>query len=292
MMSSLKLKQAWLAIRPKTLTLALAPLLVATALAWSETAHLQWALIVAIAISALCLQIGTNLYNDAVDFERGTDTANRIGFARAGAEGWFSANQLKKSALFFFIFFWLPASYLIWVGGWLTVLAGVLSIMAGYGYTGGSRPIAYTPLGELTVFVFFGVIATVGFYYLQTLHFSVSAFCLGSALGFFASAVLLVNNYRDVDTDKQANRVTLAIYLGRPRSRWLYAGLLLVPFLSPFLLPTLTVLVWLSLPWAVFLIRRIFIEPIGANLNDLLSSTAKLQSVYGLLMSAGLIFSG
>ncbi|MCP4374854.1 MAG: 1,4-dihydroxy-2-naphthoate octaprenyltransferase [bacterium] len=280
---------AWLAIRPKTLTMALAPLLAATALAWSETGEVKPVLILMTAVAALLVQIGTNLHNDAADFERGTDTEDRVGPRRAAAEGWFSARQLKITALSCFALCWIPVAYLIWVGGWPILVAGILSMLAGYGYTAGPCPISTTPLGELTVFLFFGLVATVSFHYVQTLHIAATALGLGAALGLHAAAVLLVNNYRDLEVDRASGRFTLVHFLGRARVRWLYAGMVLMPFLLPLWMPGHTAMVLLLLPPALFLTRRLFVEPVGSNLNSLLAATAGLQFLFCILASIALV---
>ncbi|SEH05552.1 1,4-dihydroxy-2-naphthoate octaprenyltransferase [Candidatus Venteria ishoeyi] len=283
------LNYAWLMIRPKTLTLAITPLLVATSIAWSDTGQLKGGVILALALAALLIQIATNIHNDAADFERGTDSAARIGPARAAVQGWFSAHQIKNAARFCFAAFWLPMTYLVWIGGWLFIPMALFTVFVAYSYTGGPRPISNTPFGEVTVFSFFGLIATGSFYYLQTSQLSVDIVWSGAALGFFAAAVLLVNNYRDLETDQDSGRLTLVYYLGRKYSRWLYSALLLLPFSVPALLPVETVIIMLLLPMALYLIRRLFIEPVGPNLNSLLASTGKLQLLYGLLMGIAYI---
>ncbi len=280
---------AWLAIRPKTLTMAIAPLIAAAALAWSETGELHWGLMIAIAAAALLVQIGTNLHNDAADFERGGDTPARIGPERAASQGWFSARQLKSAAFACFTLCWIPTGYLVWVGGWPILLAGILSVLAGYGYTAGPRPISTTPLGELTVILFFGLVTTVGFHYVLSGGFGAAAFWLGGALGLLAAAVLLVNNYRDMEQDRAAGRFTLPHLLGRTRARWAYAAMVLTPFLLPLMGPPETALVLALIPVAVYLIRRLFREPVGPNLNSLLAATAKLQLLFSITVSFGYV---
>jgi 1,4-dihydroxy-2-naphthoate octaprenyltransferase len=285
---SKKLLQIWLVIRPKTLTMALTPLLAASALAFGNGVELRVGVILAIAVAALLVQIGTNLYNDARDFEKGTDRASRIGPRRAASEGWFTASQLKHAAFFCFLLCWIPTAYLIWIGGWPIFFAALLSVLAGYAYSGGPFPISATPLGEVTAFIFFGLVTTGGFYYLHTGQIAADALWMGAALGLFSAATLLVNNYRDLESDRASGRATLAIRIGRPRARLLYVGLLLLPFPLLLLLPGYMLVALLSLPMALHLIRRIYRETVGPNLNSLLASTAKLQVIFCLLACAGL----
>ncbi len=284
----------FLAIRPKTLGISVAPVVVGTSIAWTETAQIHWlpALTALAALAAtLLIQIGTNLHNDAKDFERGADTGERLGPARATAQGWFSAAKVKRAAHGCFGLAFLAGIYLALVGGWPIVIIGLLSLAAGYAYTGSPWPIAYTPFGELFVFLFFGLAAVMGSYYLQTLHFSLDAFLPASAIGLLAAAILLVNNYRDLETDEKAGKLTLTHYLGRRGGHALYGLLLLLPFLLPSVLmiggPE-SWLILLLLPHALMLWRRFVSQAPGPSFNRLLADTAKLQLAYGVLLSIGL----
>ena len=287
--------QIWLlAIRPRTLSISLVPVMVGSALAWAETQLFAWLTLLATLVGALLIQIGTNLHNDAADFERGADTTQRLGPRRVSAEGWLQPGHVRRAAHLSFSGAFLAGLYLVWLGGWPIVLLGLLSLTAAYAYTGGPRPVAYTPLGELFVFVFFGLVAVSGSFYLQTHQWSWNALLLGAAVGLPAAAVLLINNYRDLDTDRHAGKHTLAVLLGRPAIRYLYAALLL---LAPFTtLPLLTqdlggvmlVLPWLSLIAAFFLIRRLWYTRIDKRLNRLLAQTAQWQLLFGTLLSMAL----
>ena len=285
--------KAWLlAIRPKTLGISVVPVLVGSALAWADQANLQWLPALAALFAAILIQIGTNLHNDAADFERGADTADRLGPPRATAEGWFSAGQVKQAALASFCAAFLIGIYLVWIGGWPIVAIGLLSLLAGYAYTGGPRPIAYSATGELFVFIFFGLLAVCGSYYLQTGRVTLDSVLCAIAIGMPAAAVLLVNNYRDLETDRQANKLTLTHYLGRERARQLYVLLLLLPFALPVAFNHQrdgSWLVVLALPFALWLLQRFFRETPGPGFNTLLANTAKLQLLFGALLSIGLI---
>ncbi len=280
---------AWLlAIRPKTLTLAASPVLAGSALAWAQQNSLNWPVFLNCLLAAMAIQVGTNLYNDAADHERGADGPERLGPSRATAQGWLRAAEVKQGAAVAFSFALLLGIYLAGVGGWPILLLGLFSIACGYAYTGGPLPIAYSPSGELFVFLFFGLTATAGSHYLQTLGFNTDALALGAALGCMAAAVLLINNYRDLDTDRRAGKLTLSHRLQRSGSRRLYVLLLLAPHLLPLWLPQGWP-IWLSLPLAIWLIRRLHRLPIGPGLNGLLAATAGLQLVYTLLFCIGLL---
>jgi len=239
----------------------------------------------------MLIQIGTNLHNDAADYERGADTPERLGPARASAQGWFTSSQVKRAAHICFGFAFCIGIYLATVGGWLIVVIGLLSLAAGYAYTGGPKPIAYSATGELFVFMFFGLIAVMGSYYLQTIHLSLNAFYCACALGLLAAAVLLVNNFRDLDTDAKAQKLTLTHYLGKDKSRITFSLLLLIPFLLPLLLTDVGTTVWLVLillPLALSLLRNYIRENPGPIFNTYLANTARLQLAYSALLSIGL----
>lgn len=288
--------RTWLlTARPKTLSLSLTPVMVGSALAWAEQNTLNGSVLVTIILSALCIQIGTNLHNDAADFERGADTPDRLGPQRATAQGWLSASQVKRAALMSFSLAFLLGIYLVMIGGWPIVWLGLLSLAAGYAYTGGPKPIAYSPLGECFVFLFFGLAAVGGTYYLHTHSLNVYAGLCASAIGLLAAAVLVVNNYRDRDTDMRSGKHTLAVLMGRQATRWLYALLIASPFLILLPLYSLSslgsLLPWLSLPLGIYLIHQLFRAPIDSGLNRLLAGTAQYQLLFGILLSLALLLS-
>jgi 1,4-dihydroxy-2-naphthoate octaprenyltransferase len=281
--------RAWfLACRPKTLSVSLSPVLVGTAVAWHDTGTLLWLPLLAAALGAACIQIGTNLFNDVGDFLRGTDTPERLGPKRATAEGWLSPGMVKAGAWFSFALAFACGVYLVAHGGWPIVVIGLASLAAGWAYTGGPRPIAYGPLGEVFVFVFFGLVAVGGSYYLQTLHLAPAALIAGTLVGIHAAAVITVNNYRDLDGDARNAKNTLAVRLGRPATRRLYAGEMLAPyalllFLAPLGWPAALPL--LSLPLALHLIRRFYREAPGPVFNAILAASAGLQLAFALLLT-------
>lgn len=284
----------WLAARPKTLSLAVVPVIVGSVLAWAETGALAWPAMAAALLAAALIQVGTNLHNDAADFMRGADGPDRLGPQRAAATGWLSVRQVLAGAYAAFGGAFLLGVYLAWVGGWPIVAVGLLALAAGLAYTGGPRPIAYTSLGELFVFLFFGVVAVAGSYYLQTGRVTPAALLLGCALGGFAAAVLVVNNYRDLEADRRADKHTLAGLLGPAATKALYAALVSLPF--PLLLaPPVRVLLggagWAvaaALPAALYLAYRFARTRPGPAFNRLLARTAQLQLLFGTLVCLGL----
>jgi 1,4-dihydroxy-2-naphthoate octaprenyltransferase len=285
---------AWfLACRPKTLSVSLSPVLVGTAAAWHDSGALLWLPLLAATLGAAFIQIGTNLFNDVGDFLRGTDTPDRLGPKRATAEGWLSVDRVKTGAWLAFALAFLCGIYLVWHGGWPIVIIGLASLTAGWAYTGGPAPIAYRPLGEIFVWVFFGLIAVGGSYYLQTLNLSSLALIVASLVGLHAAAVITVNNYRDLDGDAKNGKNTLAVTFGRPATQRIYRAEILTPYLLlPLLTPQLgwlAALPLLSLPLALRLIRRFQHESPGPVFNNILAATAGLQLFYALLLTLSLI---
>jgi 1,4-dihydroxy-2-naphthoate polyprenyltransferase len=275
--------------RPKTLLLAVSPVLTGIGLALVQTGGIAPVTAVLTLAAAVAIQIGTNLHNDASDFERGTDTAQRIGPARATAQGWFSAAQVKRAAHLAFGIAFLIGLVLVVRGGWPIFAIGIASLAAGYAYTGGPRPIAYGPFGELYVLLFFGIAALGGTYYLQTLAFGWTPLLAGVALGMPAAAVLLINNYRDLDTDRVAGRRTLCHYLGRSHARPLYAIMLLapVPILTLLFGPAASWPVVAVVPFAGVLIAKLYGGATGIALNPLLGLTALYQASLAMLLLLG-----
>ncbi|EXJ15586.1 1,4-dihydroxy-2-naphthoate polyprenyltransferase [Imhoffiella purpurea] len=282
----------WIAAaRPKTLPLTVTPVVAGIALAVAETGSLSPWIALCTLLGAVAIQIGTNLYNDASDFERGTDTEDRVGPARATAQGWFSARQVKMAAHLMFALAFLLGLVLLMHGGWPILAVGLASLVAGYAYTGGPRPIAYGPYGEIFVLIFFGLAAVGGTYYLQTLDFGRTPLLAGFALGLPAAAVLLVNNYRDLETDRAGGRRTLCHYLERPRARLLYTAFLLlpIPILLTAGLPGAGWPLLAALPLAAILSAKLFRGASGEALNVQLAQTALYQGALVVLMIIGFL---
>jgi 1,4-dihydroxy-2-naphthoate octaprenyltransferase len=280
----------WLGARPRTLTMAATPVIVGTALAWAEGAEPAWLAAFLALLVALLIQIGTNLHNDAADFERGNDTDERIGPPRVTAAGWATPQAVKLAAMIAFAGAFAAGIYLVTVGGWPILAIGLTSMVAGWAYSGGPRPISYTAAGELFVLTFFGVIATAGSHYLQSGHLSGMAILAGLAVGGPAAAVLLVNNYRDLAGDMAVGRRTLAALLGDRSSQRAYRVLVLLPFVLLGIIAAFhsgALLALLALPGALSLSRRLPAAGDAAGLNGLLAGTAKIQLLFGLLLAIG-----
>lgn len=285
-----------LAARLRTLPVGLAPVLVGTALAGAEGEFHPLRFVAAV-LGALFIQVGANLSNDYSDARRGADTEDRLGPVRVTAGGLVPPRQVLIATYVTFGFAVVCGAYLIAVAGWQLLLVGVASIIAGVLYTGGPRPYGYDGLGELFVFLFFGVVAVAGSYFVQTEALEWEAFALAAPVGLLASAVLVVNNYRDMDTDRRAGKRTLAVRLGRDRTRVLFAAMvygsyLLTPAtwlfgeLGPWvLLPLLT------LPLAAPVVRIVRNRTDGPTLNEALAKTGMLELLFCVLLSAGVLLS-
>lgn len=280
--------QAWLlATRPKTLGIAVIPVVVGSVLALAQTGTLYWLPALAAGLVAILIQIGVNLHNDAADHANGVDTAQRLGPLRVTAAGLLMARQVMQGVKFCFLFAFCLGVYLVAVGGWVILAAGLLSLVAGAAYSGGKYPISRSPFGELFVFVFFGLVATVGSYYLQTLQVDGKVVLAGCILGLPAAAVLVVNNTRDRESDQQAGRRTLAVLMGEGFSRVEYSRLLLWPFVIVAASGLGAYLPLLTLPWALYLLRAFYRVRQAAAFNPLLPLTAQFQGVLGLLLAVG-----
>jgi 1,4-dihydroxy-2-naphthoate polyprenyltransferase len=287
----------WLmAARPRTLPAAVAPVLVGTALAATEGTFRPLSFLAAL-IGAVFIQIGTNLSNDYSDARRGADTEDRLGPVRVTAGGLVPPRQVLVATWIAFGLAVLAGTYLIATAGWELLLVGAASILAGVLYTGGPRPYGYEGLGEVFVFLFFGVVAVAGSYYAQREHLAWEAFVLAVPVGLIASAILVVNNTRDLETDRRAGKRTLAVRLGRERARVLYVAMVAGAFVTaqaPWLLGSLTgwlLLSWAAAPLAASTARIVRTHTDGPALNGALARTGMLQLLFCVLLSAGLLAS-
>ena len=287
----------WLmAARPRTLPAAIAPVLVGTALA--GFAHVFYPLRFAAALlGALFIQVGTNLSNDYSDARRGADAEDRLGPVRVTAGGLVPPRQVLIATYVSFGLAVLFGIYLIAVAGWELLLVGAASILAGVAYTGGPKPYGYEGLGEVFVFLFFGVVAVVGSFFVQVESLHWEAFALAVPVGLLAAGILVVNNVRDIDSDRRAGKRTLAVKLGRERTRVLYATVvylayLLTPVTWLFGPTTAWVLLpWLTLPLAAAVVRLVRTRTDGPSLNGALARSGMLQLAFCILLSAGLLLS-
>jgi 1,4-dihydroxy-2-naphthoate polyprenyltransferase len=289
----------WLmAARPRTLPAAVAPVLVGTALAATEDTFRPLTFVAAM-LGAVFIQIGTNLSNDYSDARRGADTEDRLGPVRVTAGGLVPPRQVLVATYVAFGLAVLAGAYLIATAGWELLLVGAASILAGVLYTGGPRPYGYEGLGEVFVFLFFGLVAVTGSYFAQVERLTWEAFVLAVPVGLLASAILVVNNVRDLETDRRAGKRTLAVRLGRPRARTLYATMVYAAFALaplPWLLGSDELSAWLALPLpalplAVPVVRTVRRRTDGPSLNGALARTGMLQLVFCTLLSAGILAS-
>jgi 1,4-dihydroxy-2-naphthoate octaprenyltransferase len=287
----------WLiAARPRTLPAAVSPVLVGTALAGSEDVFRPLAFAAALTGSVF-IQIGTNLSNDYSDARRGADTEDRLGPVRVTAGGLMPPRKVLIGTYVAFGVAVAAGAYLAAVAGWELLAVGAASILAGVLYTGGPRPYGYEGLGELFVFLFFGVVAVTGSYFVQTEELRWEAFALAVPVGLLSAAILVVNNVRDIETDRRAGKRTLAVKLGRHRAVRLFAAMLALAFASPvavWLLGGLSAWVLLALaplPLAPPLVRTVAARTDGPALNGALARTGMLLAVFSLLLSVGVLLS-
>ncbi len=286
-----------MAARVRTLPAAGSPVLVGTSLALGA-GHFRPLAFVAALLGAIFIQVGTNLSNDYSDARRGADTEDRLGPVRVTAGGLVPPSQVLIATYVTFGLAVACGIYLIAVAGWELLAVGAASILAGVLYTGGPRPYGYEGLGEIFVFLFFGIVAVTGSYFVQVQELPWQAFVCAVPVGLLASAILVVNNVRDLETDRRAGKRTLAVRLGRPRTRALYAGMVGVAFLTaplPWVLGSMTawlLLPWASIPLALRLVRVVRERTDGPALNGALAGTGALQLLFCLLFSAGILASG
>lgn len=287
--------KVWIeAARPKTLPAAVIPVLVGTAFAYAADSADITRAVVCLAF-ALMVQIGTNFANDYFDFVQGADTAERVGPRRAVAAGLVSPRTMLVATALVLTAAFLIGLLLVVEGGWWLVPIGVVSILCAIAYTGGPYPLGYNGLGDLFVFVFFGLVAVCATFYVQVHTVAPAVVCAAAAVGLLAANILVANNYRDVETDAKAGKRTLVVRFGRRFALWQYglsalAALLCAPTLLcfgwrwPVLLPLLLA------PWAARLTHRLGAAPDAREQIAVLADTAKFLAVFGVLLSAGVIW--
>lgn len=280
-----------LAARPKTLPAAAAPVLVGTACAAAADAFSAVPALAALA-GALLLQIGANFANDVFDFERGADTVDRTGPTRVVQTGLLSARAVRVATGVVLLLALAIGVYLTAVAGWPVVVIGLASMAAAVAYTGGPWPLGYNGLGDLAVFIFFGFVAVCGTTYVQALDVTRLAWWAALPVGALTTAILVVNNVRDIETDARAGKRTLAVRLGRPGALAEYGLLLVASYAVPLgligVLGAWSLLPFLSLPLALRLYRRVATER-GAPLNTALAQTAGLLFIHSALFSAAIV---
>lgn len=285
---------AWvMAVRPRTLPVSIGPVLVGTAVAWVE-GGLRVGPAVAAGLGALCLQIGSNFANDVFDFEKGADTETRIGPPRAAQLGLLSPRALRAGMAVVFAIATLAGLYLATVAGPEILVVGAVSIVAAIAYTGGPYPLGYHGLGDVAVFLFFGLVAVPGTTWVQTGTLPTLAWLCALPVGALATAILVVNNLRDVETDAAVGKRTLAVRLGRSGARREWAALVVSAYLVPALLwaafgqSPWVLIPLVSAPRAVRLWGVIARTEEGPPLNEALAGTAQLGFLFSLLLALGL----
>lgn len=273
--------------RPRTLPAAVAPVIVATVLAGKEWKPLQ--ALLALCVS-LALQVAVNYSNDYSDGIRGTDD-DRIGPVRLTASGLASANSVKRAAQLSFLFACIAGLALASLSSWWVILIGIASVLAAWGYTGGHTPYGYRGFGELSVFTFFGVVATVGTYYVQTLEVTLAAFAASIPMGCLSCALLAINNIRDIPGDEAVGKKTLAVKLGDEKARKFFVLLLITSYIFPvFTGHPLALLTLATAPAAYAIAREVLAGAKGADLIPLLGRTGQLQLHFGLTFALALSF--
>jgi 1,4-dihydroxy-2-naphthoate octaprenyltransferase len=285
-----------LAARPATLPAAIVPVLVGTAAAFHEERALRVGPFLGALLASILIQIGTNLANDYFDFRKGADTSARLGPVRVTQAGLVAPATVLRATLLTFGLAAVVGAYLVYEGGWPILLIGLLSILSGMAYTGGPYPLGYHGLGDVFVFVFFGLVAVTGSAYLQSGRIDAVALFTSVPVGMLVTAILVVNNLRDVETDRAAGKRTLAVRLGQGATRFQYAALVLGAYLVPPLIPLIEpargpmplLLPWLSLPLGLALVRAVLSGLAGAPLNGVLKKTGQLHLLFGCLFAFAL----
>ena len=285
--------KAWiLAARPKTLTASLVPIVSTTGLVRGSGYLVDWTVVALALLASFCIQIGTNLVNDAMDFKKGADDEKRVGPQRVTQQGIFTFKQVMGGAA---LFFFLAACFgvpLVLKGGTPILIIGLVSILMGYAYTSGPMPLAYHGLGDLFVILFFGLVAVGGLFYLLTGVYALPAFVLGLQIGFLSTVLIAINNLRDMNTDKLVNKKTLAVRFGLTGARFWIGFLIFAPYLAgyywvgqqrywPYIVPVL------AFPLGMLIAKKIFRTEPGAAYNKFLAQSAAYSLIFSILIAIG-----
>jgi 1,4-dihydroxy-2-naphthoate polyprenyltransferase len=285
---------SWIiASRPRTLPAAVVPVFVGSAAAYSNSKFVMLNALIAL-ICSLLIQIGTNFTNDLYDYLKGADNEKRKGPLRVIANGLITVPQMKAGIAIVFLTAFMLGLYLVFTAGTVVLVIGIASILAGIAYTAGPYPLAYNGLGDVFVFIFFGVVGTAGTYYVQAHSFSYLPFLCSIPVGALITNILVVNNYRDIEEDRSARKYTLAVKFGKAFTRYQYISLLMISFIIPLLLcfefdfKYWILLPCLTIPVALRLMRMMY-TCTGKELNKTLELTAKLSAIFGILFSIGIV---
>lgn len=286
---------AWImASRPKTLTAASGPVILGTALAYSETQNISLLIFLLTLLAALSMQVGTNLVNDYYDAIRGTDSDDRLGPTRVTQTGLIEPKKVRLGFILCFLFAILVSIYLMVIGGWTIIIMGICCILAAYCYTGGPFPLSHYALGEFFALIFFGPVAVWGTYFLQHQTFNVDIILLGFGPGLISAAIMSINNLRDIRSDKRAHKMTVATIVGEKLARAFTLTIVLASTFIPYyavlktgsnwaILATLTCYPFYK-TW-----KQIAKGPINSDLNNALANTGKYLFLYSVVMSIGIL---
>ncbi|MEX0647098.1 MAG: 1,4-dihydroxy-2-naphthoate polyprenyltransferase [Balneolaceae bacterium] len=285
----------WLrAARPQTLPAALVPVLIGSSLAWNAGLF-RWDTTLVALFCAFAIQIGTNFANDYFDHKNGADTNDRIGFERATASGLISPGAMLIATFITMSIAFAAGLYLVWIAGWAIFGIGVMAILFGILYTGGPFPLGYNGMGDFFVFLFFGVTAVMGTYYVNALEWSADSFWASLPVGALCVNILVVNNLRDIEQDRVAGKKTLGVLFGETALKFEYLLMILIAFLTPFYLYyILSFSIWvllpfISLPFARQLMKQVWHHEEKKHLNRTLERTAQFLTLYGILFSIGIL---
>jgi len=285
----------WLAIRPRTLPAAASGVVMGSALAWLDGSFQPLPALAALCV-ALLLQIGSNVANDVFDFERGADTSDRQGPLRVTQAGLLTPAQVKRGLLVIFGLAVMCGLYLAFLRGWIVILIGVAAIVSAIAYTGGPFPLGYHGLGDVFVFIFFGLAAVCGTYFVQAGSVSATTWWMSIPIGLIITAILVVNNLRDIENDRAAGKRTLAVVMGvnATKAEYLFCmatAYLILPVLVVLnILPVTGLMAWLSLPLAIKT-AQVVLTQTGRPLNLALAGTGQAAFLYSVLFWLGLLFS-
>jgi 1,4-dihydroxy-2-naphthoate octaprenyltransferase len=289
---------AWsIAMRPKTLWIAAIPVMVGSSIAFVERGAFDLGNAVLALAASIVIQIISNLQNDVGYTARGAESGRRVGLPRATANGWLSPLQVRAAIVGCTLLAVALGLPLVLQWGWVVMAMGIASLVGAVSYMGGPRPIAYTPLGETTVFAFFGLVAVTGSAYVQIGEISPACWLAALAIGMQAAAVLAVNNHRDIDHDRASGRGTFAVRFGARASRAMYGVLTIAPYPLVVAAAFAAGAAWLALPLAtlpraIALLRDFGRTPPGPGFNNLLFRTVMLEVAFGGLLTVGGIVSG
>jgi 1,4-dihydroxy-2-naphthoate polyprenyltransferase len=287
--------EIWLsAVRPQTLAAAFVPVITGASLAWLHNSFHALASVVAL-FCALFIQIGTNFANDYFDFKKGADTKDRLGFTRATSAGLIQPETMLQATFLTMGIAFLAGMYLVWVGGWVILSIGILSIIFGILYTGGPFPLGYNGLGDIFVFLFFGFAAVMGTYYVNTLEWSTESFLISIPIGALSVNILVVNNLRDIEQDRNSGKRTLGVLFGEAILKIEYLAMILLAYISLiglYIIFDYNLMIFLpilGLPAALTQLNTVWTHKKKSTLNHTLERTAQFMILFGILLSVSIL---